>query len=57
MLAFFSRGQVRCFSIIEGVEHAAIFEALFLGCQHGVGERVSLRRAVGEGGSRKHFHA
>ena len=39
---------MRCFRIIEGVEHAAIFEALFPGCQHGVGKRVSLRGAVKE---------
>ena len=34
------------FLIIGGVEHALIFEALFRGCQHCVGERVSLRGAV-----------
>ena len=37
---------MRCFKIIEGVVHTLIFEALFPGCQHGVGERVSLRGAV-----------
>ena len=31
---------------IEGVQHAAIFYRFFWGCQHGVGERVSLRGAV-----------
>ena len=42
MLEFF--GEV--FLIIGGVEHTLIFKALFLGFQHGVGERVSLRGAV-----------
>ena len=36
----------RKFPIIGGVEHALIFEVLFRGCQHGVGERVSVRGAV-----------
>ena len=36
----------RGFSSVGGVEHALIFKALFPGCQHIVGERMSLRGAV-----------
>ena len=46
VLTFFFRVKVGCSWIIKGVEHALIFKALFPGCQHGVGERVSLRGAV-----------
>ena len=38
--------KVRCSWIIKGVVHALIFKALFPGCQHSVGERVSLRGEV-----------
>ena len=38
--------KVRYSWIIEGLEHALIFKAFFPGCQHVVGERVSLRGAV-----------
>ena len=46
MLEFFFRVFGEVFLIIGGVEHALIFEVLFRGCQHGVGERVSQRGAV-----------
>ena len=47
MLDFFSRVFGEVFLIIGGVENALISKAFFLGCQHGVGERVSLRGADG----------
>ena len=46
MLEFFSRVFGEVFLFIRGFEHALIFKDLFLGCQHGIGERVSLREAV-----------
>ena len=46
MLEFFSRVFGEVFLIIGGVEQALIFEVLFRMCQHGVGERVSLKGAV-----------
>ena len=46
VLEFFSRVKMRYSWIIQSVENALIFKALFPGCQHGVGQRVSLRGAV-----------